>query len=221
MGPLSLSIAVMTIAIYGVSTPYAWEIVETLKRLDKPILCIDNLGGADLRLPGMRSSVDLSTPIILGPGSPVARYKCSQLAFNHGYLNLATITDPSSVIAGTVKMAHGVYVNTLSSVGSNTVINCGVNINRSASVGHDCLIENFACIGPGVVLAGRVEIGHGVLVGAGAVVLPNIKIGHGAVIGAGAVVTKNVLPGEIVAGNPAKKISSSLEQEDKFTCPYH
>lgn len=211
----------MSIAIYGVATPYAWEIVETLTRLDKPILCVDNLGGADLRLPGLRSSVDLSTPIIFGPGSPIARHKCSQLAFNQGYLNLATVADPSSVIASTVKIAHGVYVNTLSSVGSNTVINCGVNINRSASVGHDCLIENFACIGPGAVLAGRAEIGEGVLVGAGAVVLPNIKIGHGAVIGAGSVVTKNVLSGEIVAGNPAKKISLSLENEDKFTCPYH
>jgi sugar O-acyltransferase (sialic acid O-acetyltransferase NeuD family) len=211
----------MTIAIFGVATPYAWEIVETLTKLDKTILCIDNLGGADLRLPGLQSQVDVSIPIILGPGSPKARKNSCLLAFNDGYLNLATVIDPKSAVASSVKVAHGVYVNSLSSVGSNTVINCGVNINRSASVGHDCLIGNFACIGPGSILAGRVEIGHGVLVGAGAVVLPNIKIGYGAVIGAGAVVVNNVLPGEIVVGNPAKKIKINLELEDKILCPYH
>ena len=88
-------------------------------------------------------------------------------------------------------------------------------------MGHDCLIENFSCVGPGAILAGSVEIGCGVLIGAGAVVLPNIKVGRNAVIGAGAVVTKHVLPGEIIVGNPAKKIQTRLMKSEIGNCPWH
>ena len=52
----------------------------------------------------------------------------------------------------------------------------------------------------------RVTIGNDVWIGYGAVIMPGISIGHGAVIGANAVVTKDVMPYEIVAGVPAKRI---------------
>jgi len=38
--------------------------------------------------------------------------------------------------------------------------------------------------------------------------LPDVQIGPNAVVGARAVVTKNVAPGTIVAGNPARVIST-------------
>lgn len=41
-------------------------------------------------------------------------------------------------------------------------------------------------------------------------ILPGITIGRGAVVGAGSVVVKNVAPNDVVAGNPAKKISTRL-----------
>jgi maltose O-acetyltransferase len=53
-----------------------------------------------------------------------------------------------------------------------------------------------------------VRIGRNVWVGGGAVILPGITVGDDAVIGAGSVVTRDVAPGAIVAGNPARKISS-------------
>lgn len=43
-------------------------------------------------------------------------------------------------------------------------------------------------------------------IGIGATILQGVKIGKGAVVCAGAIVTKDVLPYEIVAGVPAKKI---------------
>jgi len=47
-----------------------------------------------------------------------------------------------------------------------------------------------------------------VWIGANAIILPSVThIGKGAIIGAGSVVTKNIQPYDIVAGNPAKKIS--------------
>jgi len=54
----------------------------------------------------------------------------------------------------------------------------------------------------------RTTIGNDVWIGHGAKVRAGVQVGHGAIIGMGAVVTKNVLPYTIVAGNPARQISS-------------
>ncbi len=43
-------------------------------------------------------------------------------------------------------------------------------------------------------------------IGSGAVILGGVTIGEGAMIGAGAVVTRDVLPGEVVAGSPARAL---------------
>ena len=54
----------------------------------------------------------------------------------------------------------------------------------------------------------KVEIADYVFIGPRAIIMPGVKIGRGAVVAGGAVVTKDVGPGEIVAGVPAKIISS-------------
>jgi acetyltransferase-like isoleucine patch superfamily enzyme len=57
----------------------------------------------------------------------------------------------------------------------------------------------------------RVEktiIGDKVYLGANSVILPGVKIGDGVIIGAGSVVTKDVVPFTVVAGVPAKFIST-------------
>lgn len=85
--------------------------------------------------------------------------------------------------------------------------------------------ENFVSSANSVILAHdaslynhirkhRVEeviIGDNVFLGYGAIVLPGVRIGDGAIIGAGSVVTRDVLSYSIVAGNPAKQISTVEE----------
>lgn len=61
----------------------------------------------------------------------------------------------------------------------------------------------------------KVKIGDNVFVGANAVILPGINIGDGAIIGAGAIVTKDVPESVVVAGNPAKIISTVAEYVNK------
>jgi len=64
----------------------------------------------------------------------------------------------------------------------------------------------------------RVEktiIGDNVFLGANAVILPGINVGNNSIIGAGAVVTKDVPENVVVAGNPARIISTVNEYVEK------
>lgn len=61
----------------------------------------------------------------------------------------------------------------------------------------------------------RVIIGSDVWIGYGAVILSGVHIADGAVVAAGAVVNRDVGPFEIVAGNPAVKVSERLNPDDR------
>ena len=54
----------------------------------------------------------------------------------------------------------------------------------------------------------KTTIGNDVFLGANAVVLAGVTIGDGAIVGAGSVVTKDVKSNMVVAGNPAREIST-------------
>ncbi|MGA0556479.1 acyltransferase [Larkinella sp. VNQ87] len=53
-------------------------------------------------------------------------------------------------------------------------------------------------------------IGDDVWLGCNVIVLMGVEIGNGAIVGAGAVVTKSILPNEVWAGVPARKIGQRL-----------
>ena len=61
--------------------------------------------------------------------------------------------------------------------------------------------------------SGDVVVGHDVWIGDSAIIRAGVSIGTGAIIGAGAVVTRDVLPYEIVAGVPAKRIRMRFADE--------
>jgi acetyltransferase-like isoleucine patch superfamily enzyme len=54
----------------------------------------------------------------------------------------------------------------------------------------------------------RITIGNDVFVGQNTVILPGVRIGDGAIVGAGSVLTRSVPARTVVAGNPAKFIST-------------
>ena len=82
----------------------------------------------------------------------------------------------------------------------------GVVIHQDAVIGDNCKILQGVTIGGKSNSSILPKIGNNVLIGAGAIILGPITIGDNSVIGAGSVVVKSVKNGEIVAGNPAKKI---------------
>jgi acetyltransferase-like isoleucine patch superfamily enzyme len=53
-----------------------------------------------------------------------------------------------------------------------------------------------------------ITIGDDVFIGQNTVILPGVRVGDGAIVGAGSVLTRSVPAGTVVAGNPARVIST-------------
>lgn len=96
---------------------------------------------------------------------------------------------------------------------------CEFNITSGIKIGHFANIASgcrFIDHDHGKSLASRIGaqrsdeqpifIGDDVWLGCNVIILKGVVIGAGAIVGAGAVVTKSILPNEIWAGIPAKKI---------------
>lgn len=213
------------IAVFAVSSPYAWDVVESARGNGLDTYCIDNFGGADERLPGLVSLGNLARgdsddPFVIGLASAKHRSTAVQASFDAGFAAPATLIDQSSHVASTAELRHGTYVNAGVVVASHAYIDCHANINRSASIGHDNRIGFAASVGPGATLAGGITVGAAATIGAGAVVLPNIRIGRQAVVGAGAVVTKDVADFTVVVGNPSRVLRTVDAQDGVDQCPH-
>lgn len=87
----------------------------------------------------------------------------------------------------------------LISIGDNCTIAPNVRL-----IAHDA--STFKLLGYAKI--GKIDIQENCFIGDSAIVLPNIKIGPNSIVGSGSVVTKDVPPNTIVAGNPAKVITT-------------
>ena len=107
-------------------------------------------------------------------------------------------------------------------VGDGTYLNRGVEIVAAQSVviGRDCKIardviimdtDQHALPGRDLLIA-PVTIQDRVWIGARAIVLKGVTVGHDSIIAAGAVVTRDVAPHSVVAGVPARPLSSTFAQ---------
>jgi sugar O-acyltransferase (sialic acid O-acetyltransferase NeuD family) len=207
------------LCVYAVATPYAWDVVESALRCGLDPWCLDNLGGADERLPGLRRTGEPDA-FVLGLSSGVHRAAGAAAAAAAGWDRPTVLVDPTAVVARTTDVGHGSYLNAGVVVGSHTTVGCHVNVNRSASVGHDNTLGFAAALGPGAVTTGDVRVEPAAFVGAGATVLPGVRIGRRAVVGAGAVVTRDVPDHAVVTGNPARVVREVEPAEGDDRCPH-
>jgi sugar O-acyltransferase (sialic acid O-acetyltransferase NeuD family) len=210
-----------TLRIVAVSASYVWDVIESVTRIGRDPMSVDNYGGADPGLPNLvdESNIsDRSDDFVLGVGSSDARHASAVAAHSAGWAKPVTLVDETSSVATNAELNHGAYVNAGVIVGAKAHIGCFANVNRAASIGHHTVVGDFAHVGPGATLAGEITIGAGAFIGAGSVVLPRLTIGEGAIVGAGAVVTNDVPPFTVVVGSPAK-VLKTVERWDT-TCPY-
>jgi len=116
-----------------------------------------------------------------------------------------------------------------------------IKLGKEVGIGNDVTLDNFAdgaliSIGDysvitngtkilvhdassrlriGMTYVAPVNIGKRVFIGYYSIILPGVSIGDDAIIGAGSVVTKDVEKGTVVAGVPAKIISSTEALDKK------
>ena len=124
---------------------------------------------------------------------------------NRGF-TFARLRHPSVVVGRECNFADGSQVMAGVVLQYGVVVAENAVINTRASVDHGCAIGAHAFVSPGVVLTGNVSVGESAFIGAGAIVLPGVTIGPRAIVGAGAMVHNDIPAGQIVAGNPAKRI---------------
>lgn len=119
-------------------------------------------------------------------------------------------------------------------------ISMGMKIGKNCSIQPRCIFDyshcNLITIGNNVIIApeayllahdastksdlgytkiGRIDIEDNVFIGARALIMPGVTVGENSIVAAGSVVTKNVRPNTVVAGNPAKEITSREEYINK------
>jgi sugar O-acyltransferase (sialic acid O-acetyltransferase NeuD family) len=211
--------------LFGVRSPIVVEYEETCARLGIRVSQGVSLSGAS-RQAGPAPTVSLDAfeapegaEFLACAFAPGRRRELVAMGRERGLSLASALVDPHAVLARSVRLGEGTFVNAGALVGAVTMIGEGVLVNRAASIGHHCLVQDYASLGPGATLAGNIHVGAGAVIGAGAVVLPNLRIGEGAIVAAGAVVRGHVRPGTLVAGHPARPHShnparSSLNVED-------
>jgi sugar O-acyltransferase (sialic acid O-acetyltransferase NeuD family) len=149
-------------------------------------------------------------PFISPLFTPGNRWTAVREAIALGLSPAPALVDPTAILASSVTLGPGTYVNASATIGACGRIGAHVVVNRSASIGHHSEIEDFVSIGPGAILAGEVKVAPGSLIGAGSVVLPKTQIGAGSVVAAGSVVSKDVEDRVVVAGNPARVVKRDI-----------
>lgn len=125
---------------------------------------------------------------------------------------------PNKLVLGDdVKIGSNVRIEVDGLIGSHVLIASNVGI--VGRLDHDMrqvdtLITDSRWVGEHIDLSAPIQIGDDVWVGYGATLLSGIKVGGCSIVAAGSVVVHDVPSNVVVAGNPARVISSRFSQED-------
>lgn len=113
-------------------------------------------------------------------------------------------------------------LNTIIDNGSyrNTVIGEGTKIDNLVHISHNVIVGKHCIITAGCVFGGSSEFGDYSYIGLNSTVKDHVKIGKHCIIGAGSVVINNLPDNSIVAGAPAKPITSNLTEKELFNMAF-
>lgn len=138
-------------------------------------------------------------------GNAATRKKLYEMIKSYN-ISVATIIDPSAVIARGVGIKEGTYVGKNVVINSNSDIGICSIINTGAIIEHGCVVGDFSHISPGAILCGDVCIGKNSHIGAGVAIRQGQRIGDNTIIGMGSVVVSDIEKGSIAYGNPCKVV---------------
>jgi UDP-3-O-[3-hydroxymyristoyl] glucosamine N-acyltransferase len=88
----------------------------------------------------------------------------------------------------------------------DTILRRGAKIGPHANIGHGVNVDEDVLIAGHAQVGGGARIGRGAIIWQSAVIANGVNIGEGAVVGMSAALRKDAGPGEVWAGNPARKL---------------
>lgn len=145
--------------------------------------------------------------VIVAIGNNVVR-QAKLAALIEAHAPVVSLVHPAAVISQYAALGPGSVVFAGAVVNVGAKVGLGAILNTGSSVDHDCVLGDTVHVSPGSRLAGAVCVGARSWIGIGACVKQLIKIGSDVVVGAGAAVVSDVPDGVVVAGIPAKVIST-------------
>jgi len=171
------------------------------------VFCDDAQSGTLMGAPIIcPTDITADDELFIALADPIARRRVADRFVNAKF---ASIHSASAIIAPDVEIGEAAFFCHYTHAAVSARIGKQIVCHVYAYIGHENLIGDFVTVGPRASLNGNVTVGDGAYIGAGALIRQGLVIGAGATVGMGAVVTKDVLPGTVVAGNPAVLIRRS------------
>lgn len=125
----------------------------------------------------------------------------------------ATFVHPSVEVSTDSAIGQGSVLLAQSVLTAAVRIGAHVAVMPRVVLTHENVVEDYATLASGVCLAGGVRVGRGAYLGAGALVREYVRIGAGSVVGMGSVVLRDIPPGQVWAGNPARRLRTLANSE--------
>lgn len=141
--------------------------------------------------------------------SPNARIRIYNRIKEYGG-ELLTVVSPLAHISKYATIGEGTIIMNGATVNADTSIGKCCIINTTANIEHDVVVGDFCHISTGAMINGGCTIGNNTFIGSQSVVVNGKSIAEDSVIGAGSVVNKDIIDKGTYAGNPVKKIKTSL-----------
>jgi sugar O-acyltransferase (sialic acid O-acetyltransferase NeuD family) len=126
----------------------------------------------------------------------------------------ATIVHPAAQVGTGCLIGPGAVLLAGCVLTADVTIGSHVAVMPHTVLTHDDVVGDCAAIASGVRLGGGVRVDRGAYLGAGALIRERLHIGEWALVGMGAVVLRDVPPGEVWAGNPARRLHPAAQRED-------
>lgn len=121
----------------------------------------------------------------------------------------ATIIHPSVTVGVACEIGYNSLLMSHVVLTANVTIGNNVVILANSVIAHDSIINDYTLLGATVSISGGVRVEENCYIGSGAKIIQETTIGKQALVGLGAVVISDIAPGEVVAGNPARRIKTT------------
>jgi hypothetical protein len=141
--------------LFGIRSPIVVEFEETCYRLSIPINAAVSVNGTP-RIADRSHIVAIDSFDTENAGAsflacaftPARRAALIAMARARGLTLAPALIDPTAIMARTVRVGDGSFINAGVVVGALSIIGEGVLINRAVSLGHHTVLGDYVSIGP-------------------------------------------------------------------------